>query len=131
MAKSRAPLSFFLLCLAASLSIGCGSSSNRQLQSIAIQATVNGEDIQFVATGTFSAPPTTVSPLAVSWSYAPPPPDYTLTAQPFLYSCAHPQTAGPIVAMAPSDPNAPNTGSMFTTNMIINSGPIPCPSGEQ
>lgn len=47
------------------LTLACGSS-NRHLQSITIKAVPNGQQIQFVATGTFSASPTTVSPLPVS-----------------------------------------------------------------
>jgi hypothetical protein len=65
---------FILLLSAACWTLACGSSSsNRQLQSITINGAVEGEQFEFVAAGTFSAPPTTVSPLPVSWSYAPPP----------------------------------------------------------
>jgi len=115
--------------LATSLTLACASSSNnnRQLQSITINSAVSGEQIQFTATGTFSAPPTTVTPLAASWSYAPPPPQYNLTTQAFIFSCSNPESPGPIVAMAPANPNAPSTGDMFTTTMVTNSGPIPCP----
>jgi hypothetical protein len=115
------------LVLVACLILACGSGSGRQLQSITINSVVNGEQIQFTATGTFSAPPTTVTPLPVFWSYAPPPGEYALTPQPFLFSCAEPQSPGPIVAMAPANPNAPTTGSVFDTKMVFNSGPIPCP----
>jgi len=103
------------------------SDSNRQLQSITIHSVVNGQQVQFVATGTFTASPTTVSPLPVSWSFAPPPRQYTLTTQPFSIDCEHPGSPGPIVAMAPADPNAPSSGPMFTTKMVSTSGPIPCP----
>jgi hypothetical protein len=68
----------FLLILSAFLFIACGGSS-RQLQSITIAKAANGQQIQFVATGTFSAPPTTVTPLPVDWTsglMAPPPPTY-------------------------------------------------------
>jgi hypothetical protein len=118
-----------LLVPVASLTLGCGSGtdSNRQLQSITINSVVSGQQIQFVATGTFSAPPTTVSPLPVNWSYAPPPGQYTLTTQPFSFNCAQPESPGPIVAMAPVNPNAPSSGSAFQTSMIHTSGPIPCP----
>jgi hypothetical protein len=118
-----------LLVPVTSLTLACGSGSdpNRQLQSIAINSVVTRQQIQFVATGTYSAPPTTVSPLPVSWSYAPPPGQYTLTAQPFSFNCAQPESPGPIVAMAPVNPNAPSTGSNSTTSMIVTSGPIPCP----
>jgi len=120
---------FILLVLVTSLTLGCGSGSdpNRQLQSITINSVVAGQQIQFVATGTFSAAPTTVSPLPVSWSYAPPPGQYTLTTQPFSFNCAQPESPGPIVAMAPVNPNAPSTGSTSSTTMINTSGPIPCP----
>lgn len=123
----------FLLALtvAALPLIDCGSNSSmtnaRQLQNITIHSTVTGTQIEFTASGTFSAAPVTVSPIAVSWSYAPPPPDYTLTAQPFTLSCLNPQSPGPIVAVAPADPNAPVTGSMSSTSMVTATGPIPCP----
>jgi hypothetical protein len=110
-----------------SLTLSCGGGgNNRQLQSITISRVVNGQQIQFSATGTFSSAPTTVSPLAVSWSYAPPPGRYSLTTQPFLFDCEQPESPGPIVAMAPADPSAPSSGSMKSTQMITTSGPIPC-----
>jgi hypothetical protein len=124
MHKSSALL--ILLLFVTSFTLSCGGS-NRQLQSITIAQSANGEQIQFVATGTFSAAPITVTPLPVSWSYAPPPPQYNLTTQPYVFSCASPQSPGPIVAMAPANPNAPTSGSMLTTKMIFNSGPINCP----
>ena len=121
------PSFFFLLVLSAAITLACGGS-NRQLQSITINGVASGQQVQFVATGTFSASPTTVSPLAVSWSFAPPPAQYALTTQPFVFQC---EVAGPypspIVAMAPADPSAPNSGSTSTTKMISASGPINCP----
>jgi len=117
---------FITLLSAACLTLACGSGNNRQLQSITINAAVSGEQIEFVATGTFSAPPTTVSPLPVSWSYAPPPGEYNLTTQPFVFNCAQPESPGPIVACAPTDPNAPSSGSLPLAKMTCNSGPIPC-----
>ena len=116
-----------LLLPVTSLTMACGSSSNRQLQSISINAVANGEQIQFVATGTFSSSPTTVSPLPVSWSFAPPPGEYTLTTQPFTFQCVNAGPyASPIVALAPADPNAPSSGSMSATKMVSASGPINC-----
>jgi hypothetical protein len=56
-------------------SLSCGNSQ-RHLQSISIAKSVTGPQIQFVATGTFSAPPTAVTPLPVDWMLgipAPPP----------------------------------------------------------
>jgi hypothetical protein len=115
------------------LILACGSStssSNRQLQSITINEVANGQQVQFTATGTFSAPPTTVSPLPVSWSLDLPPREYTLTTEPYTFlQC---ESAGPyflpIVAVAPVDPNAPSTGSIYPVkNMIMQSAQITCP----
>jgi len=123
---------FIVLLSAASLTLSCGSStSNRQLQSITITAVANGEQIQFTATGTFSASPTTVSPLPVSWSlglFAPPPVNlqHTLTTQPYLFDCTGSGPL-PISAVAPSDPNAPTTGSWPFAKMVTASATIPCP----
>jgi hypothetical protein len=118
-----------LLTLAASFTLSCGSGgSGRQLQSITITPAIEGDTVEYTASGTFSTSPTTVTPLAVSWSFAPPDLNYTLTTQPFTFSCSDPQSAGPIVAMAPANPNAPATGSATNTKMVITSGPIPCPN---
>jgi hypothetical protein len=120
----------------ASLTLACGSSSNnsgRQLQSISINSTVVGQQVQFTATGTFSAPPTTVSPLPVSdWGIGPfaPPPEnvqYTLTTQPFVFDCTGSGPYLPVSTLAPSDPNAPTNGSLPFSKMITAAAAIPCP----
>jgi hypothetical protein len=117
-----------LLLSVTSLTLACGSSNGRQLRSITIQSVANGQQIQFVATGTFSSSPTTVSPLPVFWSYAPPPGQYTLTTQPFAFQCdfvgSYPS---PLIAWAPPDPNAPSSGSLSTATMIRASAQITCP----
>src|ERR1700757_550087 len=87
-----APFLFFILLPFSALS--CGTDSTRQLQSITLSSTKSGQAIEFVATGTFSAPPTTVTPLAVDWTLglmAPPPKQYTytLTTQPYVFNCAN------------------------------------------
>lgn len=116
-----------LLLAVTSLTLACGSST-RQLQSITVNAVANGQQIQFVATGTFSASPTTVSPLPVSWSFAPPPPQYTLTTQPFTFQCDFTGSyPSPLIAWAPSNPHASNSGSMSGTKMITASVQITCP----
>jgi hypothetical protein len=121
---------FIVLLSAASLTVACGSSSsNRQLQSITLKQTANGQQIEFVATGNFSSSPATVTSIPVEWSVqlmAPPPPQYMLTTQPFLFECT---ASGPfpIVAYAPSDPNAPLSGSWSSANMIQESTVITCP----
>jgi hypothetical protein len=98
-------VSLFLL-----TALGCGSS-NRQLQSIAT-AGVGMIQFQFTAVGTFSMSPTTVNSLPVSWylvSQSPPPANYTLTSQPFVTQC---QTFAVVVAVAPTNPNAPTSGTI-------------------
>jgi hypothetical protein len=126
---------FIVLLFAAWLTLACGSSSssNRQLQSITINSTVSGQQVQFTATGTFSAPPTTVTPLPVGdWGIGPfaPPPEnvqYTLTTKPFLFDCAGPGPYLPVSTLAPSDPNAPTTGSLPFAEVVTATAPIPCP----
>jgi hypothetical protein len=124
---------FIVLLCAASLTLACGSGSNRQLQSITISSVVSSEQIQFTATGTFSAAPTTVSPLPVDWGlglFAPPPPgnlQYALTTQPFVFDCLGLGPFVPVDAFAPSDPNAPTTGSWPFAKMVTASTTIPCP----
>jgi hypothetical protein len=90
-----------LLLSVTSLTLACGSSG-RQLQSITITQTANGQEIEFVATGNFSSSPATVTSIPAEWSVqlmAPPPRQYTLTTQPFLFGCT---SSGlfPIVAYA-------------------------------
>lgn len=115
---------FSPLLLVSFLTLSCGNGSSRQLQSITIMQlheTGNGDQLELVATGTFSAPPTTVTPLPVSWSLAPPPPDYTLTTQPFLIQCTVGEYLGPFIAMAPADPNAASSGPIDARKMISQS----------
>jgi hypothetical protein len=117
-----------LLLPVASLTLACGSS-NRRLESVTITQTANGQQIEFDATGNFTSSPTTVTSIPVEWSVqlkAPPPQQYTLTAQPFLFECP---ASGlfPIVAYAPSDPNAPLNGSWSNVRMIQASTVITCP----
>jgi hypothetical protein len=123
-----------LLLLVTSLTLSCGSASdsNRELQSITIAQTTNGKQIEFVATGHFSKPPVTVTSIPVEWSVqlmAPPPPQYTLTAQPFAFDCsvAERTSSGPIpiVAYAPPNANAPLRGSW--SGMVQASTVITCP----
>lgn len=108
-----------LLLLLTFPALSCGSG--RQLQSITINSLVetgNADQLELLATGTFSAPPTTVTPLPVFWSIDLPPGQYTLTTQPFVIQCSPGGYLGPFIAMAPADPNAPSSGSIATTKMI-------------
>jgi hypothetical protein len=119
-------LSFLLLI--ATITLACGSG--RQLQSISITKTFNGQQIEFVATGTFSAPPTTVTPLPVDWTVGimlPPPRQYsyTLTTQPYEATCTDAiGLALPVVAFAPANPDAPVSGSV--SKVVSQSASIGC-----
>ena len=112
---------FALACLA----LSCGSS--RRLQSITISQITSRTEITFVATGTFSAPPTTVTPLPVSWYVGAVGQQYTLTAQPFsaTTACLDPAVIQ-LIAIAPADPKAPSSGSVSGTKMIQATGPGVC-----
>jgi hypothetical protein len=114
-----------ILCVT-SLTLACGSS-NRQLQSITIDEVANGQQIQFTATGTFSASPTTVSPLPVSWSFAPAArvhPDDPAFHFPVRGYGPYPS---PLIALAPAGANASSSGSVSSTKMISGSMSITCP----
>lgn len=122
------PLTFLaLLLIIVSLSLACGSSngSNRQLQSITINAVANNGQISFVATGHYTSAPLTVTPLPTFWFVMDPPDGYTLTTQPFVVSCT--QSAINVTAMAPASPSAPATGPLQTTTMVIATAPLNCP----
>jgi len=95
--------------------LGCGGGGTRQLQSIAASAT-GMTQIQLTATGTFTASPKNVAPLAVSWwvrdgVVLDPPYTYTLTTQPYSVAC---QTGASVVAIAPANPKAPSSGTIPT-----------------
>jgi len=105
------------------LSLSCGSGHGRKLQSITINQAVVGTKVQFVATGTFSSTPMTVTPLPVDWStglLVPPPPQYTytLSTQPYVFECGGttPRTLAQVSACAPTNPNAPMSG---TTKAVV------------
>jgi len=122
------------LFVAVPLSLGCGRSDSRRLQSITINQTANGGQVQFTASGTFSAPPITVAPLAVSWGmglFAPPPPGnlrYALTTQPYVFDCPDSGPAAvPVSVLAPSDPYAPMSGSLPFKEMITAYAQVQCP----
>lgn len=111
-------LAFVLLLFVTSLALSCGSSG-RQLQSITISQTSNGNQIQFIATGTFSAAPTTVTPLPVFWYVGLPPAQYTLTTQPVLCNITgEPMPLSLLTATAPEDPNVASSGSISATKMV-------------
>jgi hypothetical protein len=110
-----------LVALLAGITLSCGSGGGRQLQSITINATASGNQVQLVATGGYSAPPTTVTPLPVFWTIDLPTGQYTLTTQPNSIQCTAGAYPGPYVAWAPVDPNAPSSGSISATPMVSQS----------
>jgi|SRR5579859_1877394 len=75
MRNYRLPFFFLLLILVAAITLACGSasSSNRLLQSVTVSPTTadaqdfpNGQ-VQFTATGFYTAKPSPVTPLSTSW----------------------------------------------------------------
>jgi hypothetical protein len=122
-----------LLMLVTLLTLACGSSS-RQLQSINIKATTSVGQVQFTASGTFSAPPTTVVPVPVDWAngFLAPPVEtlnYTLTTQPYILSClgSPSGTEVQVTAFAPQNPNAPVSGSSPWAKLVMSHSAIACP----
>jgi hypothetical protein len=102
---------------------GCTAGSDRALQSISISPnTGSGAAASYTATGTFSSPPLSVTPLSVSWlvmgpGLDPPGPGYTLTPGAFLAQrCSQVESKSAtnyvVVAYAPTNPNAPSSGPM-------------------
>lgn len=71
----RAQFFLFLLVVAAAISLACGSSSGsgRMLKSVTLSpATADAQEypggqVQFIATGSYSAPPSPVEPLSATW----------------------------------------------------------------
>jgi hypothetical protein len=66
---------FFLwivfLCLAASITLACGAGFNpqREIEYLSVSpTTAEGPEAQFTATGTFTMPPVTVTPLPATWA---------------------------------------------------------------
>jgi hypothetical protein len=104
-------------------------SGTRQLQSITVASSLNNGTVFFTATGTYTAPPVTVTPLPASWTLGSSSPlsgRYQLTTQPFPFSCASAIAASEVTAFAPADPNAPNSGPTLNTQLIVASAPISC-----
>ena len=107
----------------ASILVGCSVAPvDRQLVSISISpSTGTGAPVTYAATGTFSDSPVMVTPMAVSWfvmgpAIDPPGPGYVLA--PGKYTAMRCSQGTPfaatytIVAVAPSNPKAPNSGTM-------------------
>jgi len=122
-----------ILAMPALLTVSCGVGG-RQLQSITVSQVVKGSQVQFVATGNYSAAPATVTPLAVSWGiglFAPPPKsvNYTLTTQPYVFTCPAPGSGPllPVSVFAPADPSAPPSGTVPWSGVVTAYAQINCP----
>jgi len=126
----RVSLALALL-VAAFFMLSCGGGSNRVLESISVIPQARNGQAQFVATGTFSAPPIKVTPLPVNWTVGPQPMSPQTCTPP---GCAFPAItsrglatcgAGPIngtvTAEAPADPKLPlnSTGGPVVSGTAI------------
>lgn len=121
------------LSLAALLALGCGTGS-RQLQSITVTQSLSGGKVSFIATGHYTSEPTTVTPLPVSWGiglFAPPPKSitYTLTTQPYVFTCPAPGSGPlqPVSVFAPANANAPMSGTLPWSGVVTAYAQINCP----
>lgn len=95
---------------------GCAGPFNRTLTGItvspaAVQDNGSVAGVQFVATGTFSAPPTMLAPLAVNWSFSgfttiPVPTEVTIDNS-GLAHCVGFKGTVVVIAVHPTDPNTP------------------------
>ena len=57
-----------VLYLAASITLACGTNAQRQIVSLSMSpSTAQGPQVQFNATGTYTASPVTVTPLQATW----------------------------------------------------------------
>jgi len=104
---------------------GCGGGGPHVLQSIDVSPnTAAGSTASYTATGNYSGSPMTVTPQPVSWyimgpGIDPPPSGYTLAAAPYTgQRCAQFQAKTTekyiVIAVAPVNPSAPNSGSVPT-----------------
>ncbi len=108
-------LGLLLACLFV-LSCG-GGSSNRVLESISVSPQAGNGLVQYIATGTFSAPPVKVTPLPVNWCVqnpksaspalcAPPSTPPVITSQGSA-TCGTLTFSVSVFAEAPADPRLP------------------------
>jgi len=125
------PLAFLVaLMFVACFTLACGSSgsmSGRQLQSITLNAVGDCCESAFTATGDYSASPSTVTPLPTSWSIGTPPAKYQLTTQTFTVTCLGvPPETYLVTAMSPVNPNAPSSGPVAGTKMVVATTQVIC-----
>jgi len=112
----RVSLTLALL-LTALFMLSCGGSSNRVLESISVSPQAGNGQAQFVATGTFSAPPVKVTPLPVNWTVGPQPMSpqscmppgcaFAAITRQGLATCGAGPINGTVAAEAPADPRLP------------------------
>jgi hypothetical protein len=137
MNRVRIALLPILLVSAALITLSCGGTgSNRMLESISISpssAQAQNGQAQFVATGTFTASPVTVTPLAVNW-IGPPLPLNPVACTPNncpgidshgLATCGSLVGTLTITASAPRDPTLPL--SSFNVPLVTSTASLVCP----
>lgn len=116
----RAEITLILVGFSTALTTaGCARGTPRVLESISVAPkTVTAQNAQatFTATGHYNTDPTTVPSLPVSWVVMgpagdPPGPGYALSATPLTAQCRARATYT-VVAYAPTNPDAPSSGSM-------------------
>ena len=140
MEKLRFTLSFLALVLAASFALSCGARSQGQdpLQSITLSpATADAQDypdgqVQFTATGFYTDPPRTVTPLSAMWGtcYQNAPTSEVSVTSGGVAQCA-PGAVGTYTVWA-NDPPSPNVGCLAITAcgggcFVVGSAQLTCP----
>ena len=114
------------------LCVGCGNSNPRELQSVTITpqtadaSTFAGHQVQFVATGHYSKPPTTISPVTVLWSVYKPP--LATINQNGLAQCSVGMTGdATVLAYAPSEPSLPISKLSSSKRPVLGMAQLSCP----
>lgn len=107
------------LALSALLTLtSCGNGPPRVLQSITVNAATSLSGTSFTATGHYNTAPMTVNDIQVAWFETGPAVDpvpkwdYTMTRAGFKGMCSGGPAQPYVIAYAPMDPNAPESGSM-------------------
>lgn len=123
---------FLALCALVICGCGGGTSTIRSLR-INQQLTANGP--QFTATATYSDGKQ-VTPASVSWlawtsgTFVSGQPHYRLTSSPYLPMCGSQCLGWTVVAIAPTDPNAPPSGPIsLTVLQDLSSGKVSTEDG--
>ena len=114
------------------LCAGCGNNNLRELQSITITpatadaSTFATRQVQFIATGHYSKPPTTISPVTVLWSVYKPP--VATIDQNGVAQCSAGMTGYvTVLAYAPSEPSLPISKLSSSKRPVLGMAQLVCP----